>query len=63
VSFRPKGWQSLAAGGTRDEERLARVCECDVCTKEGPHEPMCDVHWEPPRLCNCPKRDEKKESR
>lgn len=58
MTWMPKGWRSLAGGGTTDDQR-ARVCECDRCTQDGQHEPMCDVHWEPPRPCNCPKNDEK----
>jgi hypothetical protein len=48
------GWLSRASGGTPDDERLARVCECPVCERDGPHEPMCAVHEEPPATCDCP---------
>lgn len=63
MTWQPKGWQSLAGGGTSDEQRLARVCECEACRKDGPHEPMCDVHSEPAEPCNCPKKDERKDGR
>jgi hypothetical protein len=63
MTWRPPGWQSLAAGGTPDEERL-RLCECPRCQQDGQHEPMCSVHEndaQAPQVCDCPKKDERKD--
>lgn len=68
--WKPKGWKSLIGttneifeSYVKDDEpfvaQLTRVCQCERCTTDGQHEPMCDVHWEPPRECNCPRKDER----
>lgn len=62
--WHPSGWQSLTGGGTTDAERSARPCECPRCQQDGQHEPMCSVHdndWRPPQVCDCPKKDERKD--
>ncbi len=60
MTWRPKDWKPLTSSGTTDDERLARVCHCDRCEADGPHEPMCAVHFEPAEPCDCPKKDEKR---
>ncbi len=35
---------------------LDATCNCDVCTTDGPHAPLCDVHLsEGDAPCNCPR--------
>lgn len=43
------------------EDILAgKLCSCDACLRDGPHEPDCPVHDEPRGECACGRADQAK---
>lgn len=34
------------------------LCDCAACLRDGPHEPDCAVHDEPPADCACDRKDQ-----
>ncbi len=43
---------------TEDELLAGKLCSCDACVREGPHEPDCGVHDEPRGGCTCARTEQ-----
>lgn len=42
------------------EIRQGKLCSCPACTRDGQHEPDCDVHDEPIGKCSCGRTEQSK---
>jgi hypothetical protein len=36
-----------------EELKQGKLCGCEACVRDGPHEPVCPVHDEPQGACTC----------
>lgn len=45
---------------TPEEIAAGKLCRCEACLRDGPHEPACAVHDEPKGRCSCGREDQSK---
>jgi len=52
MTWTPKGWWTPTAD-VDAALRLGQLCDCEPCTRDGQHNPLCEVHHLPPLACDC----------
>ncbi|MDB4980993.1 MAG: hypothetical protein JWM82_1745 [Myxococcales bacterium] len=52
MTWTPKDWWRPTAV-VPASLRVGFVCDCDRCAIDGQHNPLCEIHHEPPLPCDC----------
>jgi hypothetical protein len=55
MTWTPKGWWTPSA--ITPAHLRIDMCQCLRCTIDGQHNLLCEVHLDPPKVCDCARSD------